>query len=54
MNTLRSFKQALVVTTILMAAAGGARAQSFNQFVAFGDSNVDSGFYRALPNPAAA
>lgn len=23
----------------------------FNQFIVFGDSNVDSGFYRALPNP---
>ena len=51
MNTLRSFKQALAATTILMAAGGSAGAQSFNQFVAFGDSNIDSGFYRALPNP---
>src|SRR5205085_3721468 len=40
-----------VATSILAAAAGRADAQSFNQFVAFGDSNVDSGFYRALPNP---
>lgn len=28
-----------------------ASAQSFTQAIVFGDSNVDSGFYRALPNP---
>ena len=26
-------------------------AQPFNQVIVFGDSNVDSGFYKALPNP---
>jgi outer membrane lipase/esterase len=36
----------------MLAAAGcDAHAQSFNQFVGFGDSTIDSGFYRALPNP---
>lgn len=30
-----------------------AAAQSFNQAVVFGDSNVDSGFYKGLPNPGA-
>lgn len=28
-----------------------AAAQQFNQAIVFGDSTVDSGFYRALPNP---
>src|SRR2546421_12185661 len=28
-----------------------ASAQSFTQALVFGDSNVDSGFYKALPNP---
>ena len=28
-----------------------AAAQNFNQALVFGDSTVDSGFYRALPNP---
>ena len=47
-------KRTLMASSILTAAAGYADAQNFNQFVVFGDSNVDSGFYRALPNPAAA
>ena len=28
-------------------------SQSFSQFLAFGDSNIDSGYYRALPSPGA-
>ena len=28
-----------------------AQAQSFNQMLVFGDSTVDSGFFKALPNP---
>lgn len=32
-------------------AAGPAVAQGFNQAIVFGDSNVDSGFYQALPSP---
>jgi outer membrane lipase/esterase len=28
-----------------------AQAQSFSQMLVFGDSSVDSGFYKALPNP---
>ena len=30
-----------------------ASAQSFNQAIIFGDGNVDSGFYKSLPNPNA-
>ena len=51
MTTLKSFQHILVFTTALVVASAQAEAQTFNQFVAFGDSNVDSGFYRALPNP---
>ncbi len=35
--------------SILMAAP--AEAQSFSQMLVFGDSSVDSGFFKALPNP---
>ncbi len=34
-----------------LAFAGSASAQNYNQAIVFGDSNVDSGFYRGLPNP---
>ena len=40
----------LSAVAALAVSASSAFAQ-FNQFVVFGDSNVDSGFYRALPNP---
>lgn len=41
---------------LVMFAAPGllaapAQAQSFSQMLVFGDSSVDSGFYKALPNP---
>ncbi len=32
-------------------ASGPAAAQTLNQFIGFGDSTIDSGYYRALPNP---
>jgi outer membrane lipase/esterase len=35
----------------LVAVVNSASAQSFNQFISFGDSTIDSGFYKALPNP---
>ncbi len=35
----------------LTALAGAASAQSFNQFIGFGDSTVDSGWYRNLAFP---
>ena len=47
-------KRTLVLSSILAAVGGRADAQSFNQFVGFGDSTIDSGFYRALPFPAPA
>jgi len=40
-----------VLPLFLLASAGMAAAQEFNQFIGFGDSTIDSGFYRVLPNP---
>jgi hypothetical protein len=34
-----------------LLAPAPSQAQLFNQVVVFGDSSVDSGYYRALPNP---
>jgi len=34
-------------------ASGPAASQTFNQFVGFGDSSIDSGAYRALTSPGA-
>jgi phospholipase/lecithinase/hemolysin len=34
-----------------LATVSSVNAQQFNQFVVFGDSSVDSGFYRKLTNP---
>jgi outer membrane lipase/esterase len=42
----------LLASTVALTAP--AVAQSFNQAIIFGDSNVDSGFYKGLPNPGAA
>jgi outer membrane lipase/esterase len=36
---------------LLAGSAASAAAQNFNQAIVFGDSNVDSGFYKALPDP---
>jgi phospholipase/lecithinase/hemolysin len=36
---------------VVLLAPASSQAQLFNQVIVFGDSNVDSGFYRALPNP---
>jgi outer membrane lipase/esterase len=41
----------LALSFILTAASDRAAAQSFNQFFGFGDSSIDSGFYRALSSP---
>ncbi len=40
-----------VLAALLLAASGPAAAQSFNQFVGFGDSTIDSGSYRILASP---
>jgi phospholipase/lecithinase/hemolysin len=34
-----------------LATAAPVAAQQFSQFVVFGDSTVDSGFYRTFTNP---
>jgi outer membrane lipase/esterase len=44
-------KTAIALSLIVTAASGRAAAQSFNQFVGFGDSSIDSGYYRALASP---
>jgi phospholipase/lecithinase/hemolysin len=36
---------------VVLLDPASSQAQLFNQVIVFGDSNVDSGFYRALPNP---
>ena len=54
MTTLKSFQHILVFTTALFVASAQAEAQTFNQFVAFGDSNVDSKFIAHSPIQEAA
>jgi outer membrane lipase/esterase len=44
-----AFQIAVAATTLFLA--GPAVGQTLNQFVGFGDSTIDSGYYRALPNP---
>ena len=39
------------VTGPLILAGGPAAGQTLNQFIGFGDSTIDSGYYRALPSP---
>lgn len=51
MRAIGFSKFALGLPLIMAGLSGPVAAQSFNQFVGFGDSNVDSGFYRVLPNP---
>jgi outer membrane lipase/esterase len=40
-----------IVTAALVVASGSAGAQTFNQFIGFGDSTIDSGAYRVLASP---
>ena len=40
-----------ILTTLLVVASTPAASQSFNQFVGFGDSTIDSGSYRILSSP---
>ena len=56
MRTLEIIRRSLVrrsiVPLLALAVTGSsASAQSFNQFFGFGDSSIDSGFYKVLPNP---
>ena len=39
---------AVALPLLLLASAGMADAQNFNQFLGFGDSTIDSGFYNEL------
>ncbi len=50
---MRIVGRGLLSTALLLsvATAGPAGAQQVNQFIVFGDSTVDSGFYRTLTNP---
>jgi phospholipase/lecithinase/hemolysin len=41
----------LVIGVALGSFSQGAAAQPFSQVIVFGDSNVDSGYYKALANP---
>jgi outer membrane lipase/esterase len=48
-------KWRLVSFVVAMAACvDAASAQNFNQFIGFGDSSIDSGFYKALSSPGSA
>ncbi|MFT3941224.1 autotransporter outer membrane beta-barrel domain-containing protein [Rhodopseudomonas sp.] len=44
------YRGAILVAAIVLAGRP-AWGQTFNQFVAFGDSTIDSGFYRSLSSP---
>jgi len=50
----RRHKQIAAVTIaagILISASKPAASQQLNQFIGFGDSSIDSGYYRSLPSP---
>jgi phospholipase/lecithinase/hemolysin len=44
-------RRTVVAVTALLVSAPFAVAQSFNQFNMFGDSTVESGYYKILRNP---
>ena len=46
-----STASALLCSAAAFFLGSPAQAQSFNQMLVFGDSTVDSGFFKALPNP---
>src|SRR5450631_4089491 len=53
-NAIRTVKGLLAAVIIAFGWSVGTQqsmAQPFNQVIVFGDSNVDSGFYKALSNP---
>ena len=43
--------RALLLGLFILALVQPAAGQNLNQSITFGDSNVDSGFYKALPSP---
>ncbi len=40
-----------VIAASLLVTCHPAASQKLNQFIGFGDSSIDSGYYRSLPNP---
>lgn len=46
-----SFWPLLLASLSVLWGAGSADAQTYSKVIVFGDSNADSGFYRALSNP---
>ena len=50
-SLLMSAAPALLFSAAPIFVAAPAQAQSFSQMLVFGDSSVDAGFYKALPNP---
>src|ERR1700760_2754426 len=51
MKIQRNIAPLLFGAAVLTMAGGPAFGQQLNQFVGFGDSTIDSGYYRVLPNP---
>jgi outer membrane lipase/esterase len=47
-------RRLLFLALAIAAGAEPASAQSLNQFIGFGDSTIDSGFYKALSGPGSA
>jgi outer membrane lipase/esterase len=50
-NLMVSAAPALLFSAVPVFMAAPTQAQSFSQTLVFGDSSVDAGFYKALPNP---
>jgi outer membrane lipase/esterase len=50
-SLLMSAAPAVLFSAAPIFVAAPAQAQSFSQMLVFGDSSVDAGFYKALPNP---
>ncbi len=48
----KQFAGALAVAAVFLTSANKpAASQTLNQFIGFGDSTIDSGYYRSLPSP---
>jgi outer membrane lipase/esterase len=50
-STIKYATALWAIVAVLLSFAQPSVAQPFNQVIVFGDSNVDSGYYKALPNP---
>jgi outer membrane lipase/esterase len=49
--TKQSSSRSLALSLLSVLSASAASSQTIDQSITFGDSTVDSGFYKALPNP---